>query len=190
MGPIKSRICAKLAIRRRTNRIGGQSGGAVFGTHVFQVSVTSLVVDCAGPVQSLKTHRHTRPSTTFQRVFPKPNSESNARLAATAQFSRRREWGARDATQRQHSTHGGGSLSRSRRFLTPYLCRGIAISGLAMSPGGPLRETRSNLATLSFLYADFLSVSPRAVTLLLTNRAAAPASLAPRRENSLRKRTI
>ena len=74
--------------------------------------------------------------------------------------------------------------------LTPFLCRGIAILGLAMSPGGLLRETRSNLATLSFFYADFLTVSPIAVTLLLTNRAAAPASLAPRREKSLRKRTI
>ena len=74
--------------------------------------------------------------------------------------------------------------------LTPFLSRGIAISGLAMSPGGLLRETRPNLATLSFLNADFLTVSPRAVTLLLTNRAAAPASLALRRENSLRKRTI
>ena len=74
--------------------------------------------------------------------------------------------------------------------LTPFLSRGIAILGLAMSPGGLLRETRPNLTTLSFFHADFLTVSPRAVALLLTNRAAAPASLAPRRENSLRKRTI
>ena len=75
-------------------------------------------------------------------------------------------------------------------LLTPYLSQGIAILGLAMSPGGLLRETRPNLTTLSFFYADFLTVSARAVTLLLTNRAAAPASLAPRRENSLRKRAI
>ena len=39
--------------------------------------------------------------------------------------------------------------------LTPFLSRGIAILGLAMSPGGLLRETRPNLATLSFFNADF-----------------------------------
>ena len=56
----------------------------------------------------------------------------------------------------------------SRPVLTPYLPRGIAILGLAMSPGGLLRETRPNLATLSFFNADFLTVSPRSVTLLLS----------------------
>ena len=95
----------------------------------------------------------------------------------------------REDTVSQHSRKSKNTRALSLG-LTPFLSRGIAISGLAMSPGGLLRETRPNLTTLSFFYADFLTVSARAVTLLLTYRAAAPTSLAPRRENSLRKRTI
>ena len=74
--------------------------------------------------------------------------------------------------------------------LTPSLLPGNGLFGFGHLPSDLPRETRPNSATLRLFYADFSTVSPRAVALLCTNRPAAPASLAQRRENSLRKRTI
>ena len=74
--------------------------------------------------------------------------------------------------------------------LTPSVPPGNGLFGFGHLPSDLPRETRPNSATLRLFYADFSTVSPRTVALLCTNRPAAPASLAPRRENSLRKRTI